>query len=128
MARTIRTTIALAALTPSAGVAGAVVSAADSSMAGCRLAADAPAWESYSVLAGEGGRINCITPRTVTVLLRQDRPWLPDRTLAQVRRTGTHVEIVVRRHCTGNAHMKIYTETRTNTGGKVQSGRLHAWC
>jgi hypothetical protein len=112
------TTVAPAAVLASAAEAGA----------SCSLYADAPTWESYSVLAGEGGRINCGSTRTVTVRLRQDRPWWPDRTLAEVSKTGTNVILVARRYCTRNTDMKVFTETLNGTGGKVQSGRVLVSC
>jgi hypothetical protein len=93
----------------------------------CQLFADTPFWDG-GYLVGSGGRINCGSTRTVTVLLRRDRPWLPDVTLAEVTKTGTTVFLAARRYCTGNTDMKVYTETRTNTGGKVQSGRLLTSC
>ena len=75
------------------------------------------------MLAAEGGRINCSTTRTVTLRIRQDRPWWPDRTLAtSAPKTGTNVFLVVREHCTGNSDMKVFAEVLTNTGGKMQSG------
>ena len=120
---------AIASIVVAAGVAaGAVAPAHGSSAATCRLYADVPVWESSTVLAGEGARFSCTTSRTVTVLLRQDRPWLPDRTLAEVSKTGRIVFLTARRHCTSGDAMKVYTETRTNTGGKVQSGRLLTAC
>lgn len=95
----------------------------------CQLFADVPFWDGGGNLVGVGGRIYCSSIRTVTVLLRQDRPWWPDRTLAtSPSRTGTTVILEARRYCTGNSDMKVYTETRTNTGGKVQSGRLLTSC
>ena len=113
------TTVAPAAL---------LTSAADASSSSCRLYADTPIWESASVLAGEGGRLGCASTRTVTVRLRQDRPWWPDRTLAQVSKTGVNVILVARAYCTGDSDMKVFTETLNGTGGKVQSGRLLVSC
>lgn len=108
--------------------AAMLTSAADASSSSCRLYADTPIWESSSVLAGEGGRLGCASTRTVTVRLRQDRPWWPDRTLAQVSKTGVNVILVARAYCTGDSDMKVFTETLNGTGGKVQSGRLLVSC
>jgi hypothetical protein len=116
--------LALTTIAPTA----VLTAAADASSTSCYLYADTPTWESYSVLAGEGGRLGCSTTRTVTVRLRQDRPWWPDRTLAEVSKTGTNVILVARRYCTGNSDMKVFTETLNGTGGKVQSGRVLVSC
>jgi hypothetical protein len=94
----------------------------------CQLFADDPFWDGSGNLVGGGGRINCSGTRTVTVLLRRDRPWLPDVTLAEVSKTGTIVFLAARHYCTRNTDMKVYTETRTSAGGKVQSGRLLTSC
>ncbi len=111
-----------------AAVAAAAPIVPDSSAGSdCRLFADGPVWDSGD-LVGVGGRIGCASTRTVTVRLRQDRPWLPDRTLAEVTKTGSNVTLEARHHCTGNTDMKVFTETRTNTGGNTQSGRLLTTC
>jgi hypothetical protein len=112
------TTVAPAVVLASAAEAGA----------SCMLYADTPVWESATVLAGEGGRLNCGSTRTVTVRLRQDLPLWPDRTLAQVSKTGTNVILVARKYCTGNTDMRVFTETLNGTGGKVQSGRVLVSC
>ena len=75
------TALALTTVAPTA----VLTSAAGASSSSCYLYADTPTWESYSVLAGEGGRLGCSTTRTVTVLLRQDRPWWPAATAVATR-------------------------------------------
>ena len=109
--------------------AAAPVAAAGAAAPPCQLWVDAPYWESSDVLAAEGGRINCSSTRTVTLRIRQDRPWWPDRTLAtSAPKTGTNVFLVVRAHCKGNSDMKVFAEVLTNTGGKMQSGRVLVNC
>jgi hypothetical protein len=118
-----------AALSLIAAAAAATPSLPDSSAgSSCRLFADDPVWDG-GYLVGVGGRIGCTSIRTVTVRLRQDRPWRPDRTLAESSpKTGSTVILEARRYCTGNTDMKVFTETLTNTGGKTQSGRLLTSC
>lgn len=95
----------------------------------CQLFADDPYWDGGGYLVGTGGRIYCSSIRTVTVLLRQDRPWWPDRTLAEVTKTGSVVILDAKKYCAGGDNdMKVFTETRTNTGGKIQSGRILTTC
>ena len=95
----------------------------------CRLFADDPYWDGAGHVVATGGRIGCGSIRTVTVVLRQDRPWLPDRTLASDTDTRAVVILDAKKYCAGgDDDMKVFTETRTNTGGKVQSGRLLTTC
>ncbi len=96
----------------------------------CRLFADDPFWDGNGYMVGSGGRVGCVsTTRTVTVLLRQDVPWWPDRTLAEVTKTGMTVLLDAKKYCAGgDDDMWVFTETRTNTGGKVQSGRILTTC
>jgi hypothetical protein len=107
--------------------AGAFQSASQSLTPACQLWAEVPIWDG-DYLVGVGARVNCSGTRTLTVVLRQDRPWLPDRTLAEETKTGTNLYLAARHHCTGWKPMKVFTEIRTSAGGKAQSGRLLTWC
>jgi len=120
-------TVAALALVGAAVAVGAPTLPDSTAASDCRLFADDPVWDSGD-LVGVGGRIGCTSIRTVTVRLRQDRPWWPDRTLAYDTETDSHVILEARHDCTGNTDMKVFTETLTNTGGKTQSGRLLTAC
>jgi hypothetical protein len=89
----------------------------------CVLFAEKPTLNIPSV-AGTGGREGCVSTRTVTVRLREDRRWWPDRTLVEKTATGSNVLLTAAKSCVGEQGKQLYTETRTNTGGKVQSPRV----
>jgi len=62
------------------------------------------------------------------VRLRQDRPWQPDRTLAEKTSSDGFVNLQVTYVCDDDDEMKIFTETLTSDGDKVQSPRLYTYC
>lgn len=101
----------------------------------CRLFVEQPTdtWfpgQVQNVITGWGGREGGCSSETsrVTVRLRQDRPWWPDRTLAQETSSSAFVSLEVRYLCDDNNEMKIFTETLTSSGQKVQSPRLYTYC
>lgn len=84
-----------------------------------------------NIITGGGGRDTgaCGSEdSTVTVRLRQDRPWQPDRTLAEKTSSDGFVNLQVTYVCDDDDEMKIFTETLTSDGDKVQSPRLYTYC
>jgi hypothetical protein len=88
----------------------------------CQIWAQQPSYLNASI-AGEGAWVNCPEGTKVTVLLRQDKRWWPDSTLAVragIARFGT---LTATRPCgTGFEFMKVYVEVRSGDT-KTQSGR-----
>jgi hypothetical protein len=85
-------------------------------------------------MIGKGGR-SCEGPlppkERVRVLLRQDRRWIPDRTLADKEGTaeGFEFELTVLYRCSRGETKKVYVETRNlTTGRKAQSPRVVITC
>ena len=133
-----RATLAAAALVVSSllatmPVAGAIVvsdadESATTSSSSCELYALQPVVDGNTVI-GRGGRQGCTSVRTVTVLLRQDIAWWPDRTLDTAQKTGDNVHLTVSHMCEGHTGaMRVFVETRNGTGGKVQSARTNFYC
>lgn len=84
-----------------------------------------------NIITGWGGRIQgaCGSETsTVTVRLRQDKPGWLDRTLAQETSSDGFVDLQVTYVCDDDNAMKIFTETLTSSGQKVQSPRLYTYC
>lgn len=70
------------------------------------------------------GNVFCQESVRAEILLRHDRSWWPDRTLARSEETGTTLRLSAIYRC-NQGPGKVYTEIRiqTSPGGKQQSGR-----
>lgn len=74
---------------------------------------------------GQGGRSGCSNATGVTVLLREDKRSMPDRTLAEGYQRGTAIKFTVYGKITkSNKGGTFYTETRSSTGAQRQSARV----
>jgi hypothetical protein len=114
--------------TTGSGGSGSGGSGSGSSSETCTLFAGQPI-VSGDIVYGYGGREGCTTVRTVTVLLRQDISFWPDRTLDIDSDTDDNLTLTVAESCAGHkGGMRVFIETRTNTGGKFQSPRTSWWC
>ena len=101
---------------------------AATSSSSCELYALQPVVDGNTVI-GRGGRQGCTSIRTVTVVLRQDIAWAPDRTLDTAQKRGDNVHLTVSHMCEGHTGgMRVFVETRNGTGGKVQSPRTTFDC
>jgi hypothetical protein len=84
-----------------------------------------------NIITGGGGRLEgaCGSQTsTVTVRLRQDKPWQLDRTLAQETSSDGFVNLTVTYVCDDHDAMKIFTETLTSSGQKLRSPTLYTYC
>jgi hypothetical protein len=123
----------LAALTMSAAPAAATDGGdAVGAVSHCSPYVSAPegTWGQY--VSGTGG-VTCSTVTTlrITVRVRQDRKWRPDRTLASTTetRTGNFFQLTASRQCSGVQGMRLFTETIVDTlDQKVQSSRVSFYC
>jgi hypothetical protein len=125
-----RATIALAALgTVTAGLLVGPTAAAQPEIQACHLFAEPPVLDA-GVVYGIGGRAECVsTRRDVTVRLREDRSFWPDRTLGQeTEPDALNVTLTAVWDCEGHESATVFTETLTNTGGKTQSARRGITC
>ena len=117
--------IALAAVAVAAlGVAPATALETATSTAAtpqCSLYAEQP--EYNGSINGWGHWSNCPSSAKVTVVLRQDRKWWPDKTLTSASGTGSHGSRLLVYGC-GNHFdpIKVFVETRYGDK-KVQSPR-----
>ncbi len=111
--------LATLALAPVAGAIGdaPVASAAPA----CRLYAEQPTYNGS--INGTGSWSNCPANATVTVVLRNDRSWWPDQTLASRSGTGSFGSRTTVYAC-GNHFdpIKVFVEVRYGSQ-KVQSPR-----
>lgn len=96
-------------------------------LAGCQLYPSPPEWYAASIF-GSGWWFDCAAGSTVTVLLRQDRPWWPDRTLRSSSGSGSSGGIDLSYPClTDFDPIRVYIEVR-NGSQKVQSPRVIVPC
>jgi len=106
-------------------------SAAHAETPGCAAFAQAPEYIfEQNLLWAAGGRNGCSEIADVEVLIREDIPFWPDRTLTSGWGQGLANPIVrVDAPCSPfGGPIKVYTETRTSQGQKVQSARWWAPC
>ncbi|MGH2720076.1 MAG: hypothetical protein ACRDJO_00560 [Actinomycetota bacterium] len=101
--------------------------AATTRAAGCALYSERPEWVNATIL-GRGSWYNCPSGTSVNVVLRQDRSWWPDRTLASRWGSGSSGSLLATYFC-GNDFdpIKVFVETRA-AGRKVQSERAILPC
>jgi hypothetical protein len=59
-----------------------------------------------------------VQPAKVTVRLRQDKGWFPDRTLAEESDVDTDVELTVLYKCNGTGSQSVFTEIIVEEGRK----------
>jgi hypothetical protein len=96
-------------------------------LAGCTLQAYQPYWSS-GYLFGSGSWSGCPANASITVVLRQDIAWWPDRTLASGKKTGAGGTIGLSYPCgTDYDPIKVFIETRYGSR-KVQSARAIVPC
>ncbi len=89
----------------------------------CDIWAEAPilalSQPGVGVISGRGRR-ECtgtgVTTAKVTVRLRQDRSFWPDRNLASQTNTGTDVDATVRYECHGTGTQRVFTEVVVDLG------------
>ena len=95
--------------------------------AGCTLWSERPEWVNATIL-GRGSWYNCPSGTSVTVVLRHDRSWWPDRTLASRSGSGSSGSLLTAYACgTDFDPIKVFVETRA-VGRKVQSERAILPC
>jgi hypothetical protein len=113
--------VLLAGVRPSDGVMASPAAAPR-----CKLFAEQPVYNGS--INGRGSWSDCPTTARVTVLLRSDKRWWPDSTLASMIGTGSSGSLLTVRAC-GNSFepIKAYVEVRFN-GQKVQSARAILPC
>jgi hypothetical protein len=93
----------------------------------CHLYAEQPYWTNATI-SGQGSWSGCAASTTVTVVLRQDRPWWPDRTLASRLGTGATGARQVSYPCGLDFDpIKVFIEVRQGSN-KVQSPRATLPC
>ena len=95
--------------------------------AACSLYAERPEYIGAAI-NGWGHWSGCPTSAKVSIVLRQDRSWWPDRTLASTSGSGSFGSRVVAYAC-GNDFdpIKVFVEVRYN-GQKAQSPRAVLPC
>lgn len=111
------------------GEEGAASAAAEESaaLAGCTLYAAQPYWSS-GYLFGGGSWSGCPANASITVVLRQDISWWPDRTLASGSKSGSSGWIDLSYPCgTDFDPIKVFVETRYGSK-KVPSARSIVPC
>jgi hypothetical protein len=96
-------------------------------LAGCTLYAEQPYW-STGAIYGFGSWNGCPASAGVTVVLRHDRSWWPDRTLASGSGSGPYGGVAVSYPCgTDYDPIKVFIEVRYGSM-KVQSPRATLPC
>jgi hypothetical protein len=126
--RAARVVVALAACIAPVFVVPAA--SADELASSCQLYALTP-FEDSGTLVGVGGRSGCVsTYRDVTVRIREDISFWPDRTVAEKTvQNALNVEITVAwEDCPFGDGGDFFVETLNGTGGKVQSQRFDFTC
>jgi hypothetical protein len=88
--------------------------------AACNPFAYTPTYSaSTDVLKGTGGQgSTCGSGTSADVLLRHDRTWSPDTTMAQTSGTGNFSKTVSK---SNPENGQYYTETRSSSGAKARS-------
>ena len=105
----------------------AAVSSAPALAAVCSLYAERPEYIGAAI-NGWGHWSGCPTSAKVSIVLRQDRSWWPDRTLASTSGSGSFGSRVVAYACgTDFDPIKVFVEVRYN-GQKAQSPRAVLPC
>ena len=124
--RAVRATVALAvALGLATSAIGAAVPA-PTAAAGCTLYAEQPYYN--GAINGWGHWYGCSSTAKVTVVLRQDIRWWPDKTLDSRTGIGRAGSLLVTRACGNNFNpIKVFVEVRYGTQ-KVQSPRAILPC
>lgn len=121
------TVTGLTALGLAAGLVAAPSAAADE-LPGCVIWADAPV-EDNGHIRGTAHRERCAQDRTVTVRIREDISWLPDRTVEERTWQGVvNDDFTVGWDCPEGRSGKFFTEILTNAGGKSSSSRRVLHC
>jgi hypothetical protein len=116
-----RLAVALVAVVAAGGLVATEASAAEHP--NCAIWAVAPVLDSGAVY-GVGVRSDCVQSRTITVSLREDRTFWPDRTLASTTKTDVvNANIHVNWSCSGHQSKRVFTEIKTSAGGSAQSTR-----
>jgi hypothetical protein len=119
--RPARLAVAVVAVVAAGGLVAAEASAAEHP--DCAIWAVAPVVD-YGAVYGVGVRSDCVQSRTITVSLREDRTFWPDRTLASTTKTGVvNANIHVAWSCAGHQGKWVFTEIKTSAGGSAQSTR-----
>jgi hypothetical protein len=96
-------------------------------LAGCTLYAEKPYWSTGAIF-GFGSWNGCPTSAGVTVVLRHDRSFWPDRTLASRSGSGPYGGVAVSYPCgTDYDPIKVFIEVRYGSQ-KVQSARATLPC
>ncbi len=91
----------------------------------CAIRAATPVFETASrVISGAGTRgPSCFSSTRIEVLLKQDRRFWFDRTLARGETRANEATVPVRYDCQGTGSQNVYVEIRA-AGKKAQSRRL----
>ncbi|MGH2690509.1 MAG: hypothetical protein ACRDKW_17130 [Actinomycetota bacterium] len=120
--------LAVAVLATAAAVLQASPGAASTGYAaGCTLWSERPEWVNATIL-GRGSWYNCPSGTGVTVVLRHDRSWWPDGTLASRSGNGSSGSLLTSYPCgTDFDPIKVFVETQA-AGRKVQSERAILPC
>lgn len=106
---------------------GATDPVAANALAGCTLFAEQPYWAAGAIY-GAASWSGCPASAGITVVLRHDRSWWPDRTLASRSGSGSFGSIQVSYPCgTDFDPIKVFIEIRYG-GAKVQSPRAVLPC
>jgi hypothetical protein len=117
----VRLAAALVAVVAAGGLVASEASAAEHP--NCAIWAEAPVVD-YGTVYGLGVRSDCVQSRTITVSIREDRAFWPDRTLASTTKTGVvNANIHVAWRCSGFQDKRVFTEIKTSAGGSAQSNR-----
>ena len=92
----------------------------------CDLVAEAPVVNhAERMIVGIGSRGDgCTTNGEITVVLRVDRRFWPDKTLAIKTGSGINFRISAIYMCKGRGSQQVFTEVRA-PGKKVQSKRVY---
>lgn len=123
------TTMAAAGAVAATVLAAPPASATPLPTSDCHLFAETPVL-STGYVYGVGGRAGCVsTYRTVTVRIRKDIAFWPDKTLAEVTEPNVlNIRLAAIWDCYTGESATVFTETLNNTGGKVQSSRTWIYC
>lgn len=118
--------IGMAALVLPAQSASADPSPTCQLLAGIPVASDSPTGPGGQAL-GSGARASqCIDTATLTVQLREDISFWPDKTLKIKSQSGRDIFIELLWECPRNgAGVNVFTETHSSLGGTVQSRRTN---
>lgn len=100
--------------------AGAWLVFTPQAQAACNPFANTPTYSaSTDVLKGTGGQgTSCSSGSSADVLLRHDKSFVPDTTVAQTSGTGNFSKTVSK---TNPENGQYYTETRSSSGAKARS-------